>query len=606
MARPSSSFANLFLRQNPRTIQNPNHQIRNIGVGGDISGEASIQNQKQLNPHQQKHQNFTEIAREVSKVIRSRPRWEQTLLSDFPTINFFDPNFVREVLKHQNNAFLSFRFFHWLTSLHGFVLDPSSCNLVFCGLVEAKAADAAKSFLDCTHFTPEPASLELYIQCLCENGSIDEALAVFDQLKSLNITPSFASWNSALLGSVRAERTDVVWKLYGEMMECGVAGDVDTVGYLIQAFCIEKKVSNGYELLRQVLADGNVPSNVTFNKLISGFCNDGHYSRVSALLHTMIAKNCAPDIYTYQEIIRGLCKRRTMRVEGFRIFKDLKDRGYAPDRVMYTTMIHGLCKMKWIGDARKLWFEMIHKGILPSEYTYLSLIYGLCKIGNIEEAQELYKKMCDRRFRETTISCNIMIGGLCLHGRTKEAWDLFEEMPQKTIVRDVITYNTLIQGFCKEGKIDEGLKLLHEFLEQGLQPSTASYTVLIEKLCEVGHVHEAKELWEDMQYRGVEPAVCTRDFIITGLSEQGYVAEAIEWLATMLRSRLRPRKETFERTIHCLSQGDKLDDALLIIDCMLKRGFAVGESICHSVVEKLCEKNSHHVGTCLVDILEHN
>ncbi|CAL5348842.1 unnamed protein product [Camellia sinensis] len=597
MARPPQSLTTLFLRhQNHRSIQNLNPQIRNLCLSN--GGEEFLQT------HQQpKTQGLTQIAKEVSRVIRTRPRWEQTLLSDFPSINLFDPNIFIELWKQQNNVLLSLRFYLWLSSQCSFVPDKLVCDVIFDGLVEAKAANAAKSFLTSIDFTPQPASLEAYVRCLCENGSIEEALKVFDELQKLGICPLLETWNSALLGSVRARRTDVVWKLYEEMMGSGVAGDVDTVEYLIQAFCIDNNVSKGFGLLRQVLEDGFVPSNVAFNKLISGFCKDRYYSRVSALLHTMIAKNQRPDIFTYQEIIRELCKRR-MRHEGFRIFNDLKDRGYAPDRVMYTTMIHGLCKMKWIGEARKLWFEMVHKGIVPNEYTYNAFIYGLCRIGNLEEAKELYNEMCCKGYKETTVSCNTMIRGLCLHGRTEEAHVLFQEMAEKGIARDIITYNSLIQGFCKEGKIDESINLLAELLEKGLQPSAATYTAPIEKLCEMGDVDEAKELWEDMQNRGVEPAVCTRDFIITGLSNKGYVAEGMEWLTAMWRRNLKPQKQTFERLIQCLSQGDKLDEAILVLDYMFSIGYTLRECICRSLVDKLCEQNSEHVETCLGGILQ--
>ncbi|GMP80408.1 hypothetical protein CsSME_00035517 [Camellia sinensis var. sinensis] len=561
MARPPQSLKTHFLcHQNHRSIQNPNPQTQNIGLNNG--------GKKFLQTHQQpKAQSLTQIAKEVSRVIRTQPRWEQTLLSDFLSINLFDPNFFIELWKQQNNVLLSLRFYLWLSSQHSFVSDKLACDVIFDGVVKAKAANAAKSFLTSVDFTPQPGSLKAYVRRLCENGSIEKALKVFDELQKLGICPLLETWNSALLGSVRARRTDVVWKLYEEMMGSGDAGNVDTVEYLIQAFCIDNNVSKGFGLLRQVLEDGFVPSNVAFNKLISGFCKDRYYSRVSALFHTMIAKNRRPDIFTYQEIIREQCKRR-MRHEGFRIFNDLKDRGYAPDRVVYTTMIHGLCKMKWIGEARKLWFEMVHKGIVPNEYTYNAFIYGLCRIGNLKEAKELYNEMCCKGYKETTVSCNTMIRGLCLHGRTEEAHVLFQEMADNRIARDIITYNSLIQGFCKEGKIDESINLLAELLEKGLQPSAATYIASLEKLCEMGDVDEAKELWEDMQKRGVEPAVCTRDFIITRLSNKGYVAERMEWLAVMLRR------------------------------------YTLRECIFRSLVDKLCEQNSNHVETCLGGILQ--
>ncbi|KAJ4827613.1 hypothetical protein Tsubulata_048004, partial [Turnera subulata] len=60
------------------------------------------------------------------------------------------------------------------------------------------------------------------------------------------------------------------------------------------------------------------------------------------------------DVETVEYIIRAFAS------EAFSLFNDLKDRGYFPDGVVYTTMIHGLCDMKWIGEAKKLWFEMIN------------------------------------------------------------------------------------------------------------------------------------------------------------------------------------------------------------------------------------------------------
>ncbi|KAL2520214.1 Pentatricopeptide repeat-containing protein [Forsythia ovata] len=121
---------------------------------------------------------------------------------------------------------------------------------------------------------------------------------------------SLTTWNSVMLQSVKVKRVDVVWKFYGDMLEYDVVGDVDTIGYLVQTFCMENNTAKGHKLLRQVLEAGHVPSNAAFNKLITAFCKSGNYAKVSTLLHTMIAKNCSLDIHTYQEVIHGVCKRR--------------------------------------------------------------------------------------------------------------------------------------------------------------------------------------------------------------------------------------------------------------------------------------------------------
>ncbi|CAL8998075.1 unnamed protein product, partial [Prunus brigantina] len=288
-------------------------------------------------------------------------------------------------------------------------------------------------------------------------------------------------------GCLTAEKT---WNAaLSEMIECGVVADVDvdvdTDGYLIQAFCDDNKVSKGYELLRRVLVDGLVPGNAAFNKLISG----------SNILE----------------------KERGFR--GLRVFNDLNYRGYAPDIAMYTTMIHGLCTMGWLGEARKLWFEMIEKGYRPNKFTYNTMIHGFWKIGHFERAKILYKEMCGGGHKETRVSYKAIMTGLCLHGRTDEAYRL-------------------------EGKIVESMNLLRELLTQGLQPSACSYTPLIKGLCQVVAVQEAKTLWNDMKNRGLEPSVSTHDEIIIGLCDQGDAADGFKWLIEMLKTKRKPKRET--------------------------------------------------------------
>ncbi|KAK7829886.1 pentatricopeptide repeat-containing protein [Quercus suber] len=111
-----------------------------------------------------------------------------------------------------------------------------------------------------------------------ERWILEEAFDVFDRLRGVGVCPSIATWNSALLGCLKVGRTDLVWKLYKEMVQSSVVAkvDVETVGYLIRVFCEDKKVSKGYELLRQVLEDGLDPGNAAFNDLISGFLRSGN------------------------------------------------------------------------------------------------------------------------------------------------------------------------------------------------------------------------------------------------------------------------------------------------------------------------------------------
>lgn len=590
MAKPPPSFFTIiFLRQNP--TPNPtilNRSLSSLGANGGSGGSVSLNSDRISDSKQDR---FSEIGKDVSRIIRTRPRWEQTLISEFPSVNFADPNFCCEVLKQQKNVMVAYRFYLWVSSQNGFLPDPVSSDVVFSGLVKAKAGSLAKSFLESTKYAPEPSRLEAYIECLCDNGLIEEALMVFDKLKGVGHCPSLNAWNSALFGSIKAGKTDVVWKLYEDMMGCGVAVDVDTIGYLIYAFCMDKNYSKGYELLQQLLDAGHVPSNIVFNKLIYKSCKNKEFFRMTALLFAMIAKNCSPDIYTYQEVIHGVrdCKNRD-KLEVFRIFEYIKDRGYAPDRVMYSTVVHSLAKSNMLGKAEKVLAEMIKKRFVPDEYTYNALIHGYFKAGNLKEAERLHKEMLEKGFVDSTVTYNILISGYCANGMFKRAYRLFEHMARRGVVCDAITYNSLIQGFCKGGNASYGLKIFYDLLEHGLQPSITLYKALIERLCEEGRVEEAKCFLKDMVDQGLEPSICNHNSIIVGLTKQGNFSKGIEWLGTMVKSRLRPQGRTLQRLIYSLSRADKLEDAFLILIYMHKLGLQPSTTLYNVFAKKLFEE----------------
>lgn len=579
----TSYLISLFLRVNPFERSCHNKHVRFLSV-----------EPKELGPE--------EVAKEVCSIIRRRPRWEQSLRSEYPSFDFSDPKFLVELLRHQNNAFLSLRFFFWLNSHNSFSLHPLCCNALFDALVDAKACNAAKLFLNYARFSPEPYSLERYVQCLSETGLIEEANEMLCKLKRLAVCPKIETWNSVFLGCVKSKRTDLIWDLYQEMLESGVKPDQKTVGYLIQTLCNENKAITAYEFLRQVLRDGLAPENAIFNLLIRSFGKEKR--KISELLHAMIAKNCVPDVYTYQEVINAFCKTGKV-CEAYQLFCDLKKRGYALDRVMYTTMIHGFCKMGLLGAARQLWFEMIKEGHLPNEYTYSTLICGYFKKGDFENSRRLFKKICDKGCAGT-VSYNTMIWELCSNWKTDEAYKLFKEMCLKGILPDLITYNALILGFCKKNKIVKATNMLKELLTQGLQPSSSSYGPIIETYCKIGDMQEAHKLLKEMRDRGLKENACTIDFIIVALCDKGDVDEGIEWLAGMLKNNLKPVSHTFERLMTCLLQRSRLDDSLLILDFMFRAGYSLEKKMSISLVKKLSRGNCHFARSLLREILIRN
>lgn len=563
MSRAYSSIS-ILLRYGPSAQARPAAPLRFLSIepGGDGGKFESKPN----------CDNLSEIAKRVCHITRTRARWEQTLVADFPSCDFSSPLFLHEFFKHQSNLLISIRFFYWSLSYYGASPRPDSCKLLFDALVEAKACNAAKSFVARTGFTPGAASLEQYVVCLFEGGFVRDAMEAFRQLKESGLALKTKTWNVALSGCIKARRTDLVFELYRELVATGSLADMgeETIAHLIRAFCLNGNVPRGYKLLRLVLEDGLVPRKVAFNKLISTYCEMRNFNRVSELLHIMIEKNCSPSICTYHAVINGLLKKREGD-EALRVFNELKDRGYAPDRIMYATMINRLCEMGWVGEARKLWFEMISKGFLPDEHTICTVIRALFKIRSVKDAGRLFNEMSDKGLGGSTMIYNTMICGLILNKKIEEAWKMFQEMPQKGIARDFISYRALIWHFWTKGKIRKGKNLLSEAIGQGLVSPASDYAAFIEKLHEMGDKKGAKILLNCVENQGLNPWPLD-ELIIKGLCKKGFAAEAKDWLVNMLKSGLTPRDQTFRTLLQCLTQGNSMNNSFVVLGFLFKAG----------------------------------
>ncbi|CAM8887498.1 hypothetical protein QQ045_026389 [Rhodiola kirilowii] len=531
-------------------------------------------------------ENFSDISNRVLRIMKTDPRFD-------------NPEVFSELLDQQS---LLLQYSNWLGSQKNSEQNRHSCSVLFDVLVRAKDLNAAKDFLNSANFIPRESSLLIYFESLLKGGLVDEVMVTFRLLTSQRNCPPLKVWNRALYCLLKAGRTDGIWKLYGEMIELGVGVDVRTVGYLICAFCEEGKVCDAYQLLRQVTENGNMPPKFVFNKVIYAYYRENNCAMASSILHLMIEKNHLPDIYTYNTILKGHFHKGRYS-QGFQLFYDLGKRGYN-DILLYTTMIHGLCQKGLLVEAKKLWNEMVQKGLDPNEYTYNALIYGYFKLGRVKEAKRLYEEMVCKGRKETTLSCNMMIAGFCCQGKTIEAYLMFYGMPQKGIARDVITYNALITGLCRKGDVNPSLNLYEQLLAKGLQPTQETYTPLIRELCKVGDLQKAKELWHVMEAKGLQPAIISYNHFITGLCEQGNFIEGMEWLASMVKNKLRPCQEVFERVMSCLFDNDRLDDALLVLNSMYTFCYIPRQSVLCLLIDKICQGKSDNIPTCLEEILE--
>jgi pentatricopeptide repeat protein len=420
-----------------------------------INRYASVTTPRDSNPAHDDDEKHIETAKTISKIIRSNSRWEETLQSEICP-NLFTAQCVRKVISLQNDTILALRFFLWAVKQQSFLHEESTYAKIIDMIFRAKGWKAATALSKQPECRSSSVIFEVLVKSFCRIKMVSEAIDTFDEMRGLGFFPGVETCNELLQCLVRVNRTDLFWRVYGEILECGVLADVQTFGYLIQAFCKEGKLKEARELLDEVLENGWVPDVFTFNEIIGRFSRQDRFRRVSELLHLMIAKGCMPDIRTYTAILDGLCKNGRVE-QGLWLFDDLKERGYDPDVVTYTVLMDGLGKMGKLEAAGELWIEMQRKGLSPNTFSYNVLIDGHCKQGNMNQGQRLLAEMYDRGCEPDIVAYNTLIAGFFLESKIDEANNLRKKILEKGLNQDLITYNTFIQGRCNQGNVLEAL-----------------------------------------------------------------------------------------------------------------------------------------------------
>ncbi|KAG2540560.1 pentatricopeptide repeat-containing protein At5g18950-like [Panicum virgatum] len=500
------------------------------------------------------------------------PCLESRLLSQVPSGVLSDPDFARLTLSRLLPAPVpSLRFLRFLSS---HLPAPSH------------APDAAPAGA-----SPPLPGVDQLLRRLPPHLAADAA----DLLAShLGIHPSLRTLNAASRTALRAARPDLVFRLFSAFSSSpDYPGDATTVGCLARAYAAQGRPLDGLHLLRDAARRGSPPPADAAADLAAAFAADGNFAKVSATLHLMIAAGCTPDSVVYQRIIHELFGRG-MGEEALRVFREIKQRGYAINRIMYTTVIHGLFKMRRTREAQQMWDEMVDRGFEPNEYAYCSLVGYYFKAGDVEKARKVYDEMLEKGFMQTTVTCNILIKGFCVNERVYEALEVFEEMSIKGIKHDVITYNTLIQGLCRVGMLVLALRMYEWLASSSLEPTVSTFSPLIATMCKQGQVDAAVDLIKSMRAKGLEPLVWSNDSIINGFCKIGRSDEGMAWLAGMLKNNIKPRQETFNTLVESLSTSGRGHDALLILDIMFKVGFEIGRLACTILVDKLCPGNASY------------
>ncbi|XP_014521738.1 pentatricopeptide repeat-containing protein At4g14190, chloroplastic [Vigna radiata var. radiata] len=143
------------------------------------------------------------------------------------------------------------------------------------------------------------------IGLLCEDETMEEALAALQEMKAQGMKPSLDTYNTIIHGLSRAGKFSDALRFFDEMKESGLEPDSETYDGLIGAYGKFQMYDEMGECLKKMELDGCPPDHITYNILIREYARGGLLQRMEKLYQRMLSKRMKLQSYTFVTMLKA-------------------------------------------------------------------------------------------------------------------------------------------------------------------------------------------------------------------------------------------------------------------------------------------------------------
>lgn len=191
-----------------------------------------------------------------------------------------------------------------LEERHGSGGRIASYNSILYGLYKDNNLDKGLEFLNfMRNWFPHAVAYTLTILEFCQEGNVEEAKQVLDEMRERGRTPSALVYGS-----------------------------------LIQEYCKKGCMKEAVELVNEMIGLKYFPVSSTFNALISGFCKQGKTGIAVRLMEDLKMRGCLLDSESYGFVVDALCVEGDLQ-QALALYMQMMERGIAPNYGTWNSLI---------------------------------------------------------------------------------------------------------------------------------------------------------------------------------------------------------------------------------------------------------------------------
>lgn len=313
--------------------------------------------------------------------------------------------------------------------------------------------------------TPSEVTMGCYVDALCSNHALDEAIA-FAQ-----------SWRSHIAGNCI---------IYSTLLKgCAKERDVS-------------KALRVYEMMRE---DGVTPNTVTLNCLLDT-CARGGAMQDGERLFQELRATVTPDRITYATMLKGYAHSGQLDAAAATL-QDMTDAGIAIDVIAYNTLLDGAAGHDAFARCDEVFARMLAEKVQPTDYTLQVMIKRHGREGQLAQAEELLRTLPAKYgFAASTRACTCLLSACVANGALGKAVAVVERMAATGPPPDGVTYERIVHALLRAHDAETALRLLRQAVRAQVPLQPAFLETVVHTLPKLGHEGEVVPLVQALRAGG--------------------------------------------------------------------------------------------------------
>ncbi|KAK6928437.1 Pentatricopeptide repeat [Dillenia turbinata] len=397
---------------------------------------------------------------------------------------------------------------------------------------------------------PNTVTYNTLMSVRLEQGKVEEALDLLEEINKKGLSPTPATYSTALLAYRRMEDGNGALNFFIEIREKYMKGEIGKdaedywrsefskledftirICYQVMRRWLVKHENLGVAVLK-LLADMDKAElhlgSDELQRLVWACTREQDYVVARELYDRIREKNSDISLSVCNHVIwlMGKAKKWWAALE---IYEDLLDKGPKPNNLSYELIVSHFNTLLSAAKRRGIWRwgvrllnKMEEKGLRPGSREWNAVLLACSKASETTAAVQIFKRMIEQGEKPT-----------------------------------IISYGALLSALEKGKLYDEAFRVWDHMLKVGVKPNTYAYTIMASVCIGQGKFEMINSIICEMISTGNQPTVVTFNAIISSFARNGKGSMAYEWFQRMKSQKIAPNEITYEMLIEALAKDGK-------------------------------------------------